>query len=93
MLKTFRIIAYLEGISFLLLLGVAMPLKYHWGMPLAVRIMGSLHGFLFVAYAPRAKASQIPRAIEPVRVATTFASARECARGRFARRSSRQVLE
>ena len=39
-----------EGISFLLLLGVAMPLKYLAGKPEAVRIAGSLHGALFVLY-------------------------------------------
>ena len=40
-----------EAASFLLLLGVAMPLKYMWGMPLAVRIVGMIHGVLFIAYA------------------------------------------
>ena len=50
MLKAFRITAYLEGISFLVLLFIAMPLKYMWDMPLAVRIVGSAHGALFVAY-------------------------------------------
>ena len=39
-----------EGISFLLLLGVAMPLKYVYGMPMVVRVMGSLHGLLFVGF-------------------------------------------
>ena len=39
-----------EGLSFLLLLGVAMPLKYLAGMPLMVRIVGSIHGGLFVLY-------------------------------------------
>lgn len=50
MVKAFRIIAYLEGSSFLILLLIAMPLKYIWSMPLAVRIVGSAHGGLFVAY-------------------------------------------
>jgi integral membrane protein len=50
-LRQFRVVAYLEGISYLLLLGVAMPLKYLADLPLAVRIMGSLHGALFVAFA------------------------------------------
>jgi integral membrane protein len=50
LLNAFRRIAWLEGVSFLLLLGVAMPLKYWAGMPLAVRVVGSIHGFLFVAY-------------------------------------------
>ena len=50
MLKTFKIVGYAEGVSFLLLLGVAMPLKYVWGEPLAVRYVGMAHGLLFVAY-------------------------------------------
>lgn len=45
-----RLVGIAEGISFLLLLGVGMPLKYIAGLPLAVRIMGSLHGFLFVLF-------------------------------------------
>ena len=43
-----RSIAVLEGLSYVLLLFVAMPLKYLAGMPLAVRIAGSGHGALFV---------------------------------------------
>lgn len=46
----FRSIATLEGISFLILLFIAMPLKYWANMPGAVRIVGSLHGILFVAF-------------------------------------------
>ena len=45
-----RVIAFIEGCSYLLLLGVAMPLKYLFGMPLAVRLVGSTHGGLFVAF-------------------------------------------
>ena len=43
-----RAVVFLEGISYLVLLGVAMPLKYLAGMPLAVRVAGSLHGLLFL---------------------------------------------
>ena len=39
-----------EGTSFLVLLGIAMPLKYLAGKPQAVRAVGSVHGFLFVIY-------------------------------------------
>jgi integral membrane protein len=45
-----RVIAFIEGCSFLLLLGLAMPLKYFFGMPLAVRLVGSVHGGLFLAF-------------------------------------------
>lgn len=46
-----RGVAFVEGWSYLLLLFVAMPLKYWADLPLAVRIVGSLHGALFVALA------------------------------------------
>jgi len=45
-----RAIGLIEGVSFLLLLGVAMPLKYFAGMPQAVTIAGWLHGLLFMAF-------------------------------------------
>lgn len=48
-LKRLRLLGHIEGTSTLLLFGVAMPLKYLAGMPLAVRIVGSIHGLLFVA--------------------------------------------
>lgn len=47
----FRKVATAEGISFLILLGIAMPLKYAAGYPVAVLIAGSIHGALFVALA------------------------------------------
>jgi integral membrane protein len=46
----FRKVALAEGISFLVLLGIAMPLKYFANMPMAVTIVGGLHGVLFVAF-------------------------------------------
>ena len=45
-----RIVGFLEGVSFLVLLGIAMPLKYYWEMPGAVRIVGMAHGVLFILY-------------------------------------------
>jgi len=51
MLKRFRTIGTLEAVSFLVLLGIAMPLKYIYGLKIAVRIAGSIHGALFIAYA------------------------------------------
>jgi len=47
--KTFRHINTLEGYSYLLLLFVAMPLKYFFDFPIAVKIFGMLHGILFMA--------------------------------------------
>jgi integral membrane protein len=46
----FRKVAYLEGWSFILLLGLAMPLKYLFNIPQAVKYIGWAHGVLFVAY-------------------------------------------
>ncbi|MEW9669329.1 DUF3817 domain-containing protein [Ammoniphilus sp. 3BR4] len=45
-----RAIGLIEGVSFLLLLGIAMPLKYIAGIPEAVRVVGAIHGLLFVLY-------------------------------------------
>lgn len=47
-LKFLRGLSFVEGTSTLVLFGIAMPLKYMAGMPMAVKIVGSLHGFLFV---------------------------------------------
>jgi len=50
LLQFFRKVAFVEGMSYLILLFVAMPLKYVWDMPLAVRIVGMIHGILFILY-------------------------------------------
>lgn len=49
-LTVFRFIAFLEGSSLLILLGIAMPLKYYFDMPKAVSYVGMTHGFLFMTY-------------------------------------------
>lgn len=49
-LKLFKIISTLEAISFLVLLLIAMPLKYGMDSPEMVVITGNIHGFLFIAY-------------------------------------------
>ncbi len=46
----FKWVAILEGISFLVLLGIAMPLKYIWGEPWLTRQVGMAHGVLFIGY-------------------------------------------
>lgn len=46
----FRKIALAEGVSFLVLLLIAMPLKYFADMPKAVTVVGTLHGILFVLF-------------------------------------------
>lgn len=49
-IKSLRIIGIAEGISFLVLLGIAMPLKYYFGFPLAVKYTGWAHGLLFILF-------------------------------------------
>lgn len=49
-LSLFRMVAIAEGISFLILLLIAMPLKYYANMPEAVQYFGWAHGLLFVIY-------------------------------------------
>jgi integral membrane protein len=49
-MKYFRMIAIAEGISFLILLLIAMPLKYLAGFPKAVLYAGWMHGVLFVSF-------------------------------------------
>lgn len=48
--SNFRIISILEGISFLLILGVTMPLKYYFENPAPNKFIGMAHGVLFVLY-------------------------------------------
>jgi integral membrane protein len=48
--KAFKFIGDLEGISYLVLLGIAMPLKYWAHNPLPVKITGAIHGGLFVLF-------------------------------------------
>jgi integral membrane protein len=50
MIKIFKIIAFLEGISLLLLLFFAMPMKYMYEQPIFVKTIGMAHGLLFIAY-------------------------------------------
>jgi integral membrane protein len=50
LLARFRTVALLEGGSFLVLLLIAMPLKYLAGEPGAVRVVGMAHGILFILY-------------------------------------------
>ena len=73
-LRQFRVVAYLEGISYLLLLGVAMPLKYWAGLPAAVRVMGSLHGALFVVFVIALARAAVARSWPLTRTAWVFAS-------------------
>ncbi|WP_456464257.1 DUF3817 domain-containing protein [Lutibacter sp.] len=50
MRKTFRVISFLEGVSFLLLLFIATPIKYFAGNDSFVKMLGMPHGILFLVY-------------------------------------------
>lgn len=49
-LQRLRILGILEGLSFLFLLFIAMPLKYIYSLPIYVRYTGMIHGILFILY-------------------------------------------
>jgi integral membrane protein len=48
--RLLRFVGITEGISFLVLLLIAMPLKYYFGLPQMVKVVGWMHGVLFVTY-------------------------------------------
>ncbi len=45
-----RLIGMLEGVSYLILLGFAMPMKYIWHQEIYVKVCGWAHGILFILY-------------------------------------------
>lgn len=49
-INNLRIIGFIEGVSFVFLLLIAMPLKYYFDLPIAVKITGWIHGMLFMLY-------------------------------------------
>ncbi len=49
-LRNLRVVGIVEGVSYLVLLFICMPLKYWANMPWPVKVNGWLHGILFVAY-------------------------------------------
>jgi len=50
MLKLFRVIAFFEGVSYILLLFIAVPIKYIFHDPTYVKLLGMPHGILFMIY-------------------------------------------
>jgi integral membrane protein len=49
-LEQFRLMGFLEGTSLLVLLFIAMPLKYGFDLPEVVSVVGAIHGGLFTIY-------------------------------------------
>ncbi|KYF84191.1 hypothetical protein BE17_51660 [Sorangium cellulosum] len=62
-LRSLRLASAVEGASLLLLLMVAMPLKYGLGLALAVRVAGTLHGLLFLVLLSAASRAYFERAV------------------------------
>lgn len=50
-LRRLRVLAWIEGSSLLVLVGIAVPLKHVFGVPAVVSACGPLHGIAFLAYA------------------------------------------
>lgn len=48
LMRALRVVSFTEGVSYLVLLFVAMPMKYWWGNALAVKYVGWAHGVLFM---------------------------------------------
>ncbi|RKH35501.1 DUF3817 domain-containing protein [Corallococcus sicarius] len=78
MLKTalgrFRAVAFWEGMSFLVLLLIAMPLKYVMHLPQGVRVVGMAHGLLFMAYLYTLMMAAIEYRWGVKRIAVAFAA-------------------
>lgn len=49
-LGRFRVISAIEGLSYLLLVFIAMPIKYIGGNPYPVKVFGMIHGVLFIIF-------------------------------------------
>ena len=54
LITTFRILAFLEGVSYILLLFIATPIKYFADDPQYVKLLGMPHGVLFMGYVAMA---------------------------------------
>lgn len=70
-----RLAGIVEGISWLVLLFVAMPLKYGFGLPMAVRIVGAAHGGLFIIFVALLAWAHFSRRWTLFRSGTLFVSA------------------
>lgn len=67
-----RLIGWIEGTSYLVLLGIAMPLKYLAGMPRTVRIVGAIHGALFVIFCAALAHAWLSKRLTFLRAALVF---------------------
>ncbi|KXU35838.1 hypothetical protein AXK11_05530 [Cephaloticoccus primus] len=72
-MRLVRLVTLVEATSFLLLLAVAMPLKYLAGLPQAVRIVGMLHGVLFLLLCWALLQAVLDERLSAKRALATFA--------------------
>lgn len=72
--NNFRKVAILEGWSFVILLFIAMPVKYALGYPLLVKYVGWAHGALFIAYVLLLISAAIAAGWKFGRIAWAFAA-------------------
>ena len=49
-IQQLRWIGFVEGVSYVILLIISMPLKYYFEFPMAVKVNGWIHGILFIVY-------------------------------------------
>ncbi len=73
--RNLRIIAWIEGVSYLVLVGIAMPLKYLADQPEAVRVTGMIHGVLFMLFCVALALAWRQRRWSLLRSTVAFASA------------------
>ncbi|HSI34179.1 MAG TPA: DUF3817 domain-containing protein [Tepidisphaeraceae bacterium] len=74
-IRLLRVLGLVEGVSFLMLVGVAMPLKYFAGMPGAVKVFGWGHGVLFTLVCVALARATVLARWPASRAATVFAAA------------------
>ena len=74
-LTVLRWIGLAEGVSFLVLLGIAMPLKHLAHMPAPVKYVGWAHGLLFILYVLALGHATAVQLWSPVRAAGLFVAA------------------
>ena len=71
MLKAFRILSMIEGLSLIALVFIAMPAKYQFAIDL-VKIVGPIHGCLWLAYLPLLDITSRKQAWPPSFLTTAF---------------------
>ena len=67
-LSKIRAMALIEGSTLLLLLLVALPIKYKLGLPIAVSVMGPIHGIAFMLYLAVLSLAFIDKTITPIKL-------------------------